>query len=166
MIKLISNLFFLAAVFSAVTVSQPVWVNQNPRPQCNTLNDVKFTGTNTLYIAGNYGTIMKSTNAGANWVSQVSGTTENLEAVFFVNANTGFIAGGAGNSLVLKTTNGGTNWGLTDLGGSFGLQDVYFADANTGYLSGIFGTVYKTTNSGVNWNTLAVPSTANFYSVF
>ncbi len=99
-------LLLLATIFHG-TFSQPVWVTQNPLPQCNTLNDVEFIGASTGYEAGNYGTILKTTDGGSSWISQSSGTTENLNSVSFLNAATGFIAGGQNAWVILKTTNRG-----------------------------------------------------------
>ncbi|HPS65578.1 MAG TPA: hypothetical protein PK447_08390, partial [Ignavibacteria bacterium] len=42
------------------------WVWQNPLPQGNTLDAVSFVNANTGYATGAYGTIMKTTNGGAN----------------------------------------------------------------------------------------------------
>jgi photosystem II stability/assembly factor-like uncharacterized protein len=81
-------------------------------------------------------------------------------AVFFVNANTGFMVGGF--PFMFKSTNGGENWTNLNLslGGSGTLNDVYFVNENTGYAVGYTseGIVIKTTNGGDNWN-LITPGT-------
>lgn len=103
-------------IFHLSIPAQPVWVTQNPVPQCNTLNDTKFIGS-IGYSAGNYGTILKSTNGGLNWFSQNSTTTEDLKSISFIQPNTGFAAGGSNTWIILKTINGGTNWTLSSTGG-------------------------------------------------
>ncbi|NOS84652.1 MAG: hypothetical protein HOP31_05885, partial [Ignavibacteria bacterium] len=120
--RIIFTVLLMKLAICTGTFAQPVWVTQNPLPQCNTINDVQFIGASTGYEAGNYGTILKTTNGGLNWVSQVSGTTENLKSVFFLNANTGFIAGGFNSWIILKTTNGGVNWVLSNLGNGGGFN--------------------------------------------
>ena len=52
-----------------------------------------------------YGYIVKSTNGGLNWTRLPNFTSNSLNAIFFVNSNTGYISGQYGT--LLKTTNGG-----------------------------------------------------------
>src|SRR5688572_16004426 len=103
-------ILILLIMSGGVLNSQPVWQCQNPLPQCNTLNDVKFINAATGFSAGDYGTILKTTNGGVNWVSQVSGITQDLKSVSFPNSSTGYTAGYYSTAAVLKTTNGGANW--------------------------------------------------------
>ena len=167
--KKIQKLLFAALLvmltFSPGVLTQPVWVTQNPLPQCNTINDVQFIGISTGYEAGNYGTIFKTTNAGANWISQASGTTENLNSISFINVSTGYIAGGLNNRVVLKTTNGGANWLLLNTGGGSGFLAIGFSDANTGFAGGYGGLFMRTTNGGANWNTLTFAA-VSLHSIF
>lgn len=69
------------------------------------LNDIYFVDINTGYIAGEGGVMLKTTNGGAIWYPQYTGTSNNLRAVAFIDNTTGFTAG-SGVS-ILKTTNGG-----------------------------------------------------------
>jgi hypothetical protein len=58
--------------------------------------------------AGIYGKILKSTNGGTNWFTQIAGTINTLYSVFFADANTGWAVGYGGT--ILKTTNGGVTF--------------------------------------------------------
>jgi photosystem II stability/assembly factor-like uncharacterized protein len=78
------------------------------------------------------------------WYPLQSGTSNVLNSVQFINANTGFMSGG---SIVLKTQNGGTNW--TIISSSFGGSSVFFINENTGFVCN--GLIYRTTNGGTNW---------------
>ena len=49
--------------------------------------------------------ILKTTDSGANWTAQTSGTTNWLSSVYFTDANTGYAVGAGGT--ILKTTDGG-----------------------------------------------------------
>ena len=52
---------------------------------------------------------MKTTNAGVDWVTQVSGVLSyDLYSVYFTDVNTGYAVGG--NGMLFKTTNGGASW--------------------------------------------------------
>jgi len=91
------------------------------------------------------------------WYLQSSGTSRDLNGVYFVNSNTGWVVG---DSVVLKTTNSGQNWINQSLPVQVKINSVYFLNETTGfvageknYLSYVLGTyVLKTTNGGINWN--------------
>ena len=57
------------------------------------------------YAVGISGTILKTTDAGTNWQPQVSGTSEVLNDVFFMDLDYGFAVGNGG--IILKTETGG-----------------------------------------------------------
>ena len=54
---------------------------------------------------GGNGTILRTTNGGASWIAQASGTNIRLYGVFFTDANTGTAVGWLGT--ILRTTTGG-----------------------------------------------------------
>jgi photosystem II stability/assembly factor-like uncharacterized protein len=60
---------------------------------------------NTGTAVGNSGTILRTTDGGANWTVQLSGTSNALIAVSFVNASTGTAVGDSGS--ILRTNTGG-----------------------------------------------------------
>lgn len=57
------------------------------------------------YAVGSGGTILKTYNAGMNWVTQQSGTTLKLNKVHFIDLDFGFAVGE--NGIILRTTTGG-----------------------------------------------------------
>lgn len=62
---------------------------------------------------GENGLILRTTNGGANWVSQISGTTADLHVVYFTDSNNGTAVGlipDPYSGIILKTTNGGSTW--------------------------------------------------------
>ena len=76
----ISNLFLLfVTTFVAISSSfaQSGWVSQSSGT-ANLLIGVSFTDANTGTAVGNFGTIAHTTNSGATWTSQTSGTTNSL----------------------------------------------------------------------------------------
>ena len=83
-------------LFTSIGLSQSGWFWQNPLPQGNNLFAVFFTDANTGTAVGDYGTILRTTNGGVNWVSQSSGTTEYLNAVSLTDDNTGTAVGDFG----------------------------------------------------------------------
>ncbi len=84
------------------------------------------------------------------WFAQTSGTSNNLNAVYFVNPTTGVVVGQSG--LILRSTNGGSNWGSITSGTGAHLFGVYFINALTGYVVGDVGVVLRTTNGGSSWS--------------
>ncbi|MCI0449359.1 MAG: YCF48-related protein [Chlorobi bacterium] len=104
----------------------------------------------------------------SQWVQQVSGTDENLFAVYFFNNSTGFLGsniypnppliGGE----IIRTSNGGDNWQRVLLDTNFRVKGFYFFDQNTGFAVGgsytSTGYIYKTTNGGFNWINVTPPN--------
>jgi photosystem II stability/assembly factor-like uncharacterized protein len=91
------------------------------------------------------------------WNPQNSGTFENLNGIFLVNANTGYAVGN--NGIVLRTTNGGQSWTLKSFPTSTNNLCVYFLDSYTGFVGNQNANIYKTTNGGNNWETEGSAST-------
>ncbi|MBI9033899.1 MAG: T9SS type A sorting domain-containing protein [Bacteroidales bacterium] len=119
-----------------------------------TWNEVSNPGTNLIIVdettgyfyfnedIGSHGmkyTLMKVTNDFETFTPIKSQYGEfgcyHLDEMFFLDADTGFIAELCqGNTSILKTTDGGQNWEDTGFGGSFGLS-MSFLRANFGYYS-------------------------------
>ena len=91
------------------THARAQWVWQNPLPQGNWLFGVSFTDANNGTAVGWYGTILRTTDGGRNWVLQPSGilgTNIGLYGVSFTDANTGTVVGGVTDATILRTTDG------------------------------------------------------------
>ena len=90
-----------------------------------------------------------------NWTQLAPGTGKNLNAVFFVTADTGYVVGDSG--MILKTTNGGNGWMQQDTNPPhpfhFSFKSVFFRDQNTGWLAGQYGIILRTTDGGNTWLT-------------
>src|SRR5690349_17945085 len=89
------------------------WFWQNPLPQRNSLNGVAMLDADTVIAVGDPGTILRSTDGGATWIRQKSGTTSDLTAVSFTDANTGTAVGwnrDRREGTILRTTDGGATW--------------------------------------------------------
>ena len=101
------------------------------------------------YTVGPFGTILCTTNGGANWIVQTSGTTNSLSGVYFTDMNTGIAVGDTGT--ILRTTNGGASWITQTSGTTKDLFGVSFTDANNGTAVGRDGTILRTTNGGATF---------------
>ena len=146
------------------------WAWQNPTPTGNELRSVNFPDTETGYIVGYYGTILKTTDAGNNWNVIRDNEEERLLSVDFTDALNGVAVGsdlvGFGGGKILRTNDGGVNWvdvpNIPDLG----LFAVKFPTPNIGYAAGNSGTILKTTDTGESWIQLSSNTTTHFYTLF
>lgn len=164
MLKSKLNLLCGALLIAVQTVSQVAWQNQTSGTT-NDLHDVQFIDSQTGWVVGENGTILKTTNGGTSWSSQTSGLSQDLYAVFFINASTGWACGDAGK--ILKTTDGGSTWSPQSLGitTSGVLHDVFFTSLNVGFIAGTFG-VYKTTDGGSSWSLSHTSNSSAINSVY
>ena len=163
-VKIYSSLIVLViALLNSFSYSQLTdnWKWLNPGPQGNTLYSVDFADNNTGYACGNYGTLLKSTNAGQSWQQVNSGTGKRLHSIDFVNAGTGFMGGT--NLMLKKTTDGSQSWQNIQLptqgqwDSLYTIMDINMVNQNVGYVVGFFQLeckIWKTTNGGNSWNIL------------
>src|SRR5687768_17426920 len=92
------------------------------------------------FAAGYKGLLLKTTDGGQSWTRMHMpgiAASRDFNSIFFVDAQTGYIAGGKRTNdsiqTILKTTNGGNSWIIQrDMPGSW-LKTIYFTGANTGY---------------------------------
>src|SRR3954447_20026864 len=84
--------FAVPAAYAAnnVTVGHSAWFWGNPQPQGNTLNAIDFAG-GTGYAAGDFGTLLKTTDNGFTWTGIATGISVDLQQVRLLNASTVFI---------------------------------------------------------------------------
>ena len=107
-------------------------------PQGNSLKSVKFISSSIGWAVGNYGTILKTTDGGQNWIIQASQTFDYLESVSFTNADNGTAVGighdssGYDVGIIIYTIDGGTTWNLQPSGTTNDLYGVCFTDVNNG----------------------------------
>lgn len=101
-------------------------------------------------IVGHGGVILRSTDGGATWSRQTSGTNRILVDVQFLDENTGMVVGQ--NGTILKTTDGGATWDPQISGTTEFLSAVSFVDADTATAVGQNGTIVRSTDGGVTWN--------------
>lgn len=124
-------------------------------PVNSQLNDIVWnTDAEYSIIAGNDGTILKSTDFGESWQQKYSGTTNDLNSVVFRGPDLIFIVGD--NGTILKSSNRGETWQSINSGIGFDLLKV---SAYTTYVSsfhfmravGKDGITIHSTNFGQTW---------------
>jgi photosystem II stability/assembly factor-like uncharacterized protein len=104
----------------------------------------------------------------AQWELQNSGTSADLNSVFFINENDGWAVGTEGT--ILRTTNGGENWDLQTIGTNFSLNSVHFVDPDLGWIAGgqivDSGIILRTINGGENWDVVYFDEYAHGNDIF
>jgi len=139
------------------------WVTQSSGTR-EDLNSVLFINNYTGWAAGNNGTIITTSNSGANWNIQTSGTNYNLRGIRFTDAITGWAVGD--NGTILKTTNRGLNWKFLNSGTTNTFRAIFFLNSLTGWAIGDGGIVVKTTDGGVDWVFQSVGMAIKLNSVY
>lgn len=152
--KKLFTLLFAVGLINSVNAQ---WVLQNSGTT-HDLWSVHFTDSNTGYVVGDSGTILKTSDGGNQWTIQVSGTEKTLRSVFLTSPLKGCIVGDSGT--ILKTTDGGSNWNIQTSASSSNLYSLHFPCSDTGYAVGYYPcTILRTTNGGTNWTIMMSDST-------
>jgi photosystem II stability/assembly factor-like uncharacterized protein len=100
---------------------------------------IALSDTNSILAAGSNGLIIKSTNAGLNWIQQQSGTNNNLRKILKINPNDIWICGD--NGTILHTTNAGTNWLIQDVNSQSDINSLSFVSPTRMTAVGSGGTI-------------------------
>ncbi|OFX37797.1 MAG: hypothetical protein A2X08_03030 [Bacteroidetes bacterium GWA2_32_17] len=147
-----NGIVYYTTNLKTITASNVAWSLGNTSVTNNINSIYAFKGTYIAYLCGNGGKIMKSTDYGQTWSSQSSGTSFNLNSIYFPATDTGFVCGY--NGIIRKTTNGGTNWVALTSGTTVSLNCIYFYDTQEGYACGDNGILLKTVNGGSTWTVI------------
>ncbi len=133
------------------------WIGQSSITS-QEFTSICFVSADTGYIATANGGILRTTNSGNNWTFQTNNintnsyATHNLNAIDFIDVNTGYavthysnIGGPQTNTLgaIFKTTNGGQNWVRQLADSNSYLYGLYFPNAGTGFAVGNNGSILK-----------------------
>jgi photosystem II stability/assembly factor-like uncharacterized protein len=161
---------FALAVYVCFSIGvMAQWKWQNPLPQGYTLTSVTFPTWQTGYMAGHYGTILKTTDQGETYTILSTGTHRNLNAIYFSDELNGIAIGDSGT--IITTTDGGVSWAVQSTG--IGpLKSLSFIDADTGYVTGLrtlgfvnTGFIQKTTDGGATWTEILTSPLYEFNTI-
>src|SRR5262245_49746940 len=110
-------------------------------------------GTAPLYVeaGGISDTAWVTVFPDTGWFVQPSGTSQELNAVFFQPDGRNGVAVGAGGTIV-RTTNAGDTWTRPPSNTSFTLSGVWFTTPTEGWAVGASGTVMHTLDGGQSWD--------------
>lgn len=154
----------------ATTNGGTLWSNQTDNNIFGWLYKVDAVSTTTAYAIGvtffpsATGVVVKTTDGGANWAQNSTGTIANPNDIDMIDSAMGFVAGDGG--MILATINGGTNWNTRTSGTTDTLMGVSFTDASRGWICGYSGTIIRSTDSGMTWGPETSGTSQNLNSVF
>jgi photosystem II stability/assembly factor-like uncharacterized protein len=126
-------------------------------------NSVYFVDSDTGFVFGEDGIILRTTNGGNNWdtrsIDNYIGAYLDVFrflAVTFIDKNTGWVVGyGYYGNEIFKTTDCGRSWQWNEQiitpKDYHSLNDIYFLDKNHGFIVGDVGAFIKTTDGGNTW---------------
>jgi photosystem II stability/assembly factor-like uncharacterized protein len=134
---------------ASVQVGSSGWQWGNPLPQGNTLHAMSFAGASG-YAAGDFGTLLHTTDGGTTWSGLLSGTFTDLTEVQAIDADSLFAAGGC---VARRSDDGGktfTRVAFTPVESSCKepFAAGWFVSQQTGFLALTDGTVLRTDNNG------------------
>ncbi len=123
------------------------WTENNNFP---VLYGLTFINAKIGWAVGQFGTVVKTTDAGVTWVPQVSGVDQRiaLAGVSFADPNNGWIVGDFGT--LIHTTNGGATWSPQNPGVGNNLRTAYALSPTVAWISG-YDFIARTLDGGKTW---------------
>ncbi len=161
--KLIIFIFLIFLIATTFLSDNPPGWYQQQLPLSNvTVQDIYFIDSLKGWVSARKNStndtayILNTSDGGENWTVQFKDSIRLINAIQFLDENTGYGGGGFGRAKFLKTTNGGINWqSSTPPGLSFySILDLKFVNKDTGWVcndASLDGGIFKTTNGGGSW---------------
>jgi len=108
-----------------------------------------------VWISGEFGTIVASSDGGRTWHQQKSGLESTIFGIYFQDAMHGTAVGI--DSVILSTSDGGETW--TPVPGPFRERPYYdvMISGKFGWIVGGRGTILKSTDGGASWELFETP---------
>ena len=113
------------------------------------LVSVSFPTETDGWASGRYGTILHTSDGGATWNPQSSGTTFTLSGICFVDTKNGWAVGNKGT--ILHTSDGGETWEKQESPIDYFHMDVIFLNPQKGFITSERTHILATTDGGKTW---------------
>lgn len=155
----LTNVFYSAECLQIKNVNSAI---QSPNlfnwqmvqsPTIQLIKDIEMLDSRFGYISY-YEGLSQTTNGGLDWQSVYYSPNAEMNAIDFLNVDTGWYVGGR---RIRITTNRGLDWSIKDyppFGSVPNYYSVYFREYNTGFVAGERDNksyIIFTTNCGTNW---------------
>lgn len=142
------------------------WIVQ-AAPTSRALKSVQFIDARRGWAAGDSGTILHTSDGGADWHHQPVPTAANLWSVHFIDGERGWCVG---EGVLLQTTDGGRTWADRSPPDTPFLTDVLFLNAERGWIVEgpilDFSSIWTTENGGALWRRVETPNPTGLWSLF
>ena len=161
----LAALAVLSTASAGVNNPQSGWYSGNPLLGPNALRDLTCAGT-TCYAAGDFGTLLKSTDAGATWTGIVTGLTVDFPRVRLAGGSPDHVTVGGGCALRRSDDGGKTfsrlPFSARDQGCPAPLVAFSFPTESTGYVLLSSGLFLATADGGRSFSRrTTLPANAN-----
>lgn len=163
-------LILLTVHCSLLTASAATWSRQKSGTMA-WLHAVQFLDQNHGWVAGSGGTLLETTDGGANWRKVSTLTKDTLRDVCFVDDHIGWLiaerdiyklkTNDEARSYLLRTDDGGLTWQAAYLDGADSnarLVRVIFSDEANGWVFGETGVLFATRDGGAHWTRQSPPT--------
>jgi photosystem II stability/assembly factor-like uncharacterized protein len=124
------------------------------------LRSVYFLDSLRGTAVGDTGTILRTIDGGTTWTAVAAPVQSNFNSITFINADTGYIAGGIKGAMqtILRTTDGGATWTILLNQSGPWFADISFLNKDTGYIVGDAATLMRSIDGGQSWAAQTVTS--------
>lgn len=160
---LVAAVLVPSSASALVATGDGSWVWESPTAGTAPLAGLDMATAKTAWVAGSWGRVLKTTDAGVAWAEvRETGTQDGYNHVAFVGARSGWAVGsvwdpvvGAPVAVVDRTTDGGAAWKRQYRGAQGGeMVAVTFLDATRGWALGRTDSrqfVLRTSDAGATW---------------
>ena len=160
---------FLLFLVSVITIPLKAWVSDEYQSESRVLQSnisnyeddrirfvpdnffsVDFVGKSYGWVAGYYGTILKTIDGGENWTHISLPNTDLIRRIQFLDKNYGWLVTHRGR--IMSSEDGGITWKTrysTD--NQINLRNIKFLDNSIGWAVGHEGTILHTNDGGETW---------------
>lgn len=146
-IKTFLCLFLISLLFSNSSFAQ--WEYKHATPTGNNLQKIAFADNNIGWIAGESGTILKTTDAGNTWTNQYSFQNDDIIDLNVIDTNQIYYLNNV-NKLYLST-DGGNSWTLKSSFFGANATSISFISMNEGWTC-VGNIIQHTIDGGNTWN--------------
>ncbi|OQA67133.1 MAG: Ycf48-like protein [Ignavibacteria bacterium ADurb.Bin266] len=143
--------------------STGIWTELSPRVPRVTYLGVYFTESNTGWIAGNLGALIKTTDGGESWTISQTNTNTLLLKVHSFNGQTVIATGYDG--MILRSTDGGETFTQIMSGVTSDLWGVQMLNDTVGFVCGLNQTLLKTTDAGQSWQPVNAGLNEHYWAI-
>ena len=127
-IKTFLQTLFFYLLLTQICLAQ--WVVYQPVTDLNQ-NDVCYAGADQISIVCDKGLVLETINSEVFWNQLQSINNSNLNTIFFVDDNNGFISGDSGR--IFRTEDCRSNWIDISIDFHFQIEDIFFSEHYYGF---------------------------------